>query len=262
MNRLEDLFDHRAIDTLARIGLGAGLVAMGILTILTGHVSLQGGQTWLESTPLVPIIVMLTAALLLAFGAMLLLPAATARGATYAAIMVLVWVAVISLPTSLSHAANIAGWLGPTELFVIAMGLRVLGLQGRGHGTTWLRWRDRARIALAVCFIVFGVSHFAYLEFTAGMIPAFLPFHTPLAALTGALHIAIGLGLLMGKTARLAIGFAALMMSSFVLLVHVPAVISTHGDLSQLIMLAKALLLASAAWMLSQRWNRDVEAQQ
>ncbi len=255
MNPFENLIGHRAVDPAARIGLGAGLVAMGVLAYLAGRFSLQG-QTWLDGSPLLAVLARLSAVPLAALGVMIVVPATAARGARYAAMLVLVWIALVSLPTALLQWASVAAWLGPCELFVIAMGLGVLSLTVNGHGALWRRWQKPVRLALAACFILFGLSHFAYLDFTAGMIPDFLPFHRVLAAGTGALHIMIGLGLALGRTARLAIGVGALMMSSFVLLVHVPATISSHGDPDQLTMLAKAVLLTCAAWILAHRWDR------
>jgi uncharacterized membrane protein len=258
MSRIETFFGRVEINFFARIGLAAGLVAMGLLSLMTGHPALQG-HTWLDASALLPLAAKLAGVLSIASGIMMLMPVSVARGSRYAGFFILVWIATISLPTSLTYPSNIAAWLGPAELFVIAMGLGVLGLQDQGHGGTWLRWRDRISIVLATCFILFGISHFAYLDFTGGMIPPFLPFHTELAAITGAMHIVIGLGLLVSRTARLAIAVGAAMMSSFVLLVHVPGVISSKGDPDQLVMLVKALLLSSAAWMLTYRWNQSGE---
>ena len=46
--------------------------------------------------------------------------------------------------------------------------------------------------------VVFGLSHFAYADFTASMIPAWMPARLILAYVTGAAHLAAGAALLLG----------------------------------------------------------------
>ena len=81
-----------------------------------------------------------------------------------------------------------------------------------------------ARILFGASCVVFGLAHFAYADFTAAMIPRVFPARLWLAYLTGACHVAAGLGILSSIFARLAATLEALMLSSFVLLVHVPSI--------------------------------------
>lgn len=67
-----------------------------------------------------------------------------------------------------------------------------------------------------------GLPHFAYAEITASMIPGWMPAHLILAYVTGAGHLAAGLGILTGVLPRLAATLEALMLSSFLLQVHMP----------------------------------------
>jgi uncharacterized membrane protein len=82
-----------------------------------------------------------------------------------------------------------------------------------------------ARISFGASCVVFGLAHFAYADFTAGMIPRWLPARLGLAYFTGACHVAAGLGMVSGVFARLAATLEALMLGSFVLLVHIPSIV-------------------------------------
>jgi uncharacterized membrane protein len=111
-----------------------------------------------------------------------------------------------------------------------------------------------ARILFGAACLVFGVSHFLYADFTAQMVPAFLPFHLPLAYITGAGHFAAGLALISGVLSRLAAVCEAAMMSLFVVLVHIPMVVAPiPADMTQLFwtMLCVACALSGAAWLLA-----------
>ncbi|HTM79602.1 DoxX family membrane protein [Asticcacaulis sp.] len=111
-----------------------------------------------------------------------------------------------------------------------------------------------ARTLFGIACLIFGLSHFLYADFTAQMVPAFLPFHLPLAYITGAGHAAAGLALISGVLSRLAAVCEAAMMSLFVVLVHIPMVIVTPpADMAQLFwtMLCVACALSGSAWLLT-----------
>jgi hypothetical protein len=61
-----------------------------------------------------------------------------------------------------------------------------------------------ARALFGAACVAYGAAHFAYASYTASMVPAWLPGRTGLAYLTGAFHVAAGLGLLVGILPRLA----------------------------------------------------------
>ena len=98
----------------------------------------------------------------------------------------------------------------------------------------------------AAC-VVLGVSHFVYLDVTAGMVPAWLPDRTGFAYLTGAGHLGAGLAILFGVLPRLAATLEASMISSFVLLLHAPSVFSQPSSRLQWTMLFVASAIAGAA---------------
>ena len=71
--------------------------------------------------------------------------------------------------------------------------------------------------------VFYGWSHFVYADYTARMVPAWLPGHLALAYLTGLGHVAAGLAIIVGILPRLAATLEATMMSLFGLLVWVPS---------------------------------------
>jgi uncharacterized membrane protein YphA (DoxX/SURF4 family) len=89
------------------------------------------------------------------------------------------------------------------------------------------------------------------------MIPNWLPLRLWLAYATGAGHIAAGLGILFAFRPRLAATLEALMMSSFVILVHVPSLIAASAPdwapsvRIQLTALFWASALAGSAWVVA-----------
>ncbi len=118
----------------------------------------------------------------------------------------------------------------------------------------FIRGRHAIRVVeilFGACCVGFGLSHFAYPDFTAGMVPHWLPARTGLAYFTGACHVAAGLGLATTVLARLAATLEALMLGAFVVLVHVPSFASApHWAPSRQIQgteLCLALLIAGSA---------------
>ena len=83
-----------------------------------------------------------------------------------------------------------------------------------------------ARVLFALGLIPTGLSHFVYLPYTVPLIPAFFPFRQGWAYITGACHLAAGLGVLVGVFPRLAAQLEALMLLLFTVIVWVPRVIA------------------------------------
>jgi uncharacterized membrane protein len=102
-----------------------------------------------------------------------------------------------------------------------------------------------------VTLLVFGLSHFLYIDFTAGMIPSWIPWRVSWAWFTGGAHIAAGLSILTAVQARLGSKMLAVMMSSFVVLVHIPRIMAAPGTIAEWRLGSCAILLAGAAWIVA-----------
>jgi uncharacterized membrane protein YphA (DoxX/SURF4 family) len=158
---------------------------------------------------------------------------------------------------------NIGRWLGFCEACAILVGAGLLWRSPPARGpsvsaarVTGAPWVSLARVSFGLCCIGFGLSHFAYAEFTADMIPRWLPARVWLAYFTGAAHIAAGLGIASAIVPRAAAVLEAIMMSAFVILVHLPSLVAPGPDWAptgrlQWTALCMSASLAGSAWLLA-----------
>jgi uncharacterized membrane protein len=142
----------------------------------------------------------------------------------------IVW-ALLKVP-ALIVAPQIEGvWLGFGELAVLLAGGWILFARlsalSYGSALAFATGESGIRIArylFAVWVIPIGISHFFYLKETINLIPAWIPFRMFWAYLTGAGHVAAGLGVLLSVVPRLAAAAEAAMLSIITFLVWVPAI--------------------------------------
>jgi len=179
--------------------------------------------------------------LLIALSLSLFVPRLTRLAGYALASFLVLWVLAFAVPRII--AGEEAAWLAPAEVLVVAIGAWV------ASGAD--RTQRALQIPFGLCLITFGVSHFLYLDFTAHMIPAYIPFHAPLAAFAGAGHIAAGLSLITGVIAWLGSALLAVMFSLFVLLLHIPRTLADPASRLEWTMLFHATALTGAAWLMA-----------
>jgi len=84
-----------------------------------------------------------------------------------------------------------------------------------------------AQLAFGLCALLFGAAHFVYMNYTAPMIPTWLPPSQEFwGYATGVFHIMAGVAILTGIQARLGVILAAVMYASFIPLVFVPVLMT------------------------------------
>lgn len=112
-----------------------------------------------------------------------------------------------------------------------------------------------ARVFFGLALVAFGFSHFAYLDLTAPLVPAWLPWHTGWAYFTGGAYLAAGAAVLSGVYARLAASLATLQMGLFLALVWVPRMVTGHITTFQWGESEATCALTAGAWVVADSWR-------
>lgn len=214
----------------------ATLIGFGVWSLVTG----QLGAIWQpipKALPFKEAQVYLCAVIALASGAGLLLKRTAAPAARLLLGYLVIWFLLSKGPSLVQAPLSVGPWENAAEsLGLIAAAWAIYAglaeasdrqLIGVAVGDNGIRI---VRVLFGLTLIVFGVAHFAYLNLTAPLVPAWLPAHTFWAYATGAAYIAAGAAVLSGPLRRLAAWLATLQMGLFTLLVWAPRLISGSRD--------------------------------
>jgi uncharacterized membrane protein len=210
---------------------GTALAGLAMLVLVYGNFTpllepLRTSSRWIE------VCVYASGAILLAASAGLLF----ARTASLSAIVIgaygLAWVVARVRPI-LIKPMSIGSWYGVCEAMGPLLGAWIiyalLHRTIKAHAVTMMTCDRALRVARflfgAAC-IEYGAAHFAFAAYTASMVPACLPGRMGIVYLTGACHIAAGLGLLVGILPSLAATLEAVMMGLFGVFVWLPSFFS------------------------------------
>ncbi len=128
----------------------------------------------------------------------------------------ILWTLICALPI-FSMPASIGSWYGFCEALTPLLSASIL--YGRGVRA--------AQVLFGLSCVFYGISHFIYADYTASMVPLWLPARLGFAYFTGVAHCAAGMGITIGVLPRLAATLEAVMMSLFGLLVWVPSFFMT-----------------------------------
>jgi uncharacterized membrane protein YphA (DoxX/SURF4 family) len=171
----------------------------------------------------------------------------------------LLWLLLLKLPHVVMMPLQEFNWLGFGEIAVIVAGAWVIFAEERGQArSSSLKFATGAsgvriaRIIFALALIPIGLSHFVYATQTIGFIPTWLPFRPFWAYLTGAGHIAAGLGVLFGVVPRLAAMLEAAMIGVFTALVWVPLVVKDPASQLNWTGFLISWIIAAAAWVVAE----------
>jgi uncharacterized membrane protein len=169
--------------------------------------------------------------------------------------------AALSVPPILSEPLSIGAWYPFCEALTALVGASILYAmlhrKSRGLGTLIASEGcvRTAQVLFGLTCVFYGWSHFVYAEYTAGMVPTWLPGRLAFAYFTGLAHIAAGIAIIFRLLPRLAAILEAIMMSLFGLLVWVPSffamprpkwAVPTEHQWSELTV---NLMLAASAWL-------------
>ncbi len=248
------------------LALGHSLFAVGLIGL--GMLSLGSGDfaySWQPVPPWVPWRTALAylSGLILVITAIGVLVRRWARPATQViGLYLLVLLLALHLTRVLYSPGDLGRWLGLAENLALVCGAWILVCllplsTPRAELKVWQKVRFPQMLFAAAC-VVLGLSHFVYLEVTAGMVPAWLPYRIGFAYLTGAGHFAAGVAILLMIIPGVAATLEASMISSFVLLLHIPAVVADPRSRLQWTMLCVASALAGSAWILAGSLQKEM----
>ncbi len=229
------------------IALAVSMLGLGMLGFITGDFALNW-QPVPAGVPGRTMLAYVTAALFWTLGAGLLFDRFKYSFGIATAVAFFVWALLLHGPGVVRDPLNVLPWLGFTERLQVAGGALMLAAT-QAPGTSFARWGMLVgRISFGVSLPIYGLSHWAYPQFTADMIPAFIPAHLFWAYFTGGAHLAAGIAFLTNVLVRLASVLFAVMVSGFVLLLHLPRTIADPGNRTEWTMIVIALTISAAAW--------------
>jgi uncharacterized membrane protein YphA (DoxX/SURF4 family) len=153
----------------------------------------------------------------------------------------------------LAHPAVYVAYSGAAEQSAIAAGaLIVFAANAQIAPKLAARLTRVGRFVFAVCVLLFGGAHFAYLRETIAFVPKWLPPNQVFwAYATGIGHIAAGLAILTGVRARLAAIPLTAMYAAFTLLVHTPMLLADPSSRTNWSESALNLALIGVAWVVA-----------
>jgi uncharacterized membrane protein len=233
---------------VARVAFAVGMIALGVTGLLFRDFELVWGPlpSWVHGRVALSCVCAIIA---LALGIALLVRRTAATASLWLVIYVALWMLLVRLPTAIRHPLIEVTWESWGEIALLLSGawsiyadLRARTPDERERG---LRF---ARVLFGLALIPIGLSHFAYLGNTAGLVPKWLPYRRGWVYLTGTGHLAAGLGSLFGVLPKLAAALESAMLGIFTVLVWIPLVIAapgTHGNWTE-IWTSYALTVAAA----------------
>jgi uncharacterized membrane protein YphA (DoxX/SURF4 family) len=239
---------------------GLGAVALGLVGLAWGDFALQW-QPVPDGVPGRTMLAYATGAALVLAGAVLTWRRMAAFGAAALTSLYAAGVILLHGPRAAAHPLALALWSGAAEqLVLVAGGLIAYVSSARIDAKLSARLSRFARLGFGACLLVFGAAHFYYLDFTAAMVPKWIPPGQVFwACATGAAHIAAGLAILSGVQARLAAMLVTAMFAGFSILLHVPNLLADPASHLQWVINAINLALTGAAWIVADSLAPDVE---
>jgi uncharacterized membrane protein YphA (DoxX/SURF4 family) len=239
--------------SLGRLMIAVGLLGFGALTLIYDDFGLdwQRVPNWVAGRGA---LAYAAGAIEVAAAAALLLRQTAALAAFVLTPYTLLWVLLLDVPPLLSNLGVEGAWLSVGERTELFAGVWILAitLARAQNKMTLQRFTDDqalhvARVVFGLALIPLGLSHLVYPS-AVSFVPAWLPFRMVWLDATGIGHIAAGVALTVSVLPRLAAVLEAAMMTSFVLLIHVPRVVASPHSRMEWTMLCIATAFSGAAW--------------
>jgi hypothetical protein len=237
------------------------IVSLGVLCVADSAVV----AVWQPIPALVPahaFLLYLCALVCLLAGAGLLFARSASLSSRVLAAWLMAWLLILRLPTVIV-SPGVDSWWASAEVAVMTAAAWVLALWFAGEPAaadlafaSGKRGMRLARSLFGLALIPFGLAHFIYPGATAPLVPAWLPWHTAWAYLTGVAFIAAGVAAITGVLGRLASLLVTAQIGGFTLLVWLPVVIRGHANAGQWHEFVTSYALTAGAWMVADSYRR------
>jgi uncharacterized membrane protein len=245
----------------ARVVLSSGMLGLGIIGLIYGDFALQ----W-QPVPAIPLrheLAYVAAILMIMIGIALLIERATPIAARVLFIYLLLWL-FLKLRAIAAAPTMEATWLGFGEIGSLAAGCWIMCAwftdspdNALLHFATGPRGVRAAQLAFGACLIPVGISHFVYLRETVQLIPTWIPLPAGWAYLTGAGHIAAGVGILVSVVPRLAAKLEAAMLTVITALVWIPVVAAAPAVRINWTALLISWAISAGAWVVASSFDSE-----
>lgn len=241
----------------SQIAFGLLMTALGIQGLIIAKFTTIWAPVPADA-PARNVFILITAALSLICGVGLLWSRSAPRAARGLLIAFVIWFILWRIRALFTASLVEGTWSAGATLVMIAASWTLFAVlatdadRNRFSFATGDRGVRIAQILYGIAMIPFGYAHFAYLQHTADLVPAWLPWHLAWAYFTGAAFIAAAIAILFNTRARLAIALSAAMMGAFGLFVWVPVVVKstvTAGDWGEF---ASTVALTIGGWVVAE----------
>jgi uncharacterized membrane protein len=248
--------------TVSHLFFALTIVAIAAIGLLGGSFApiLAGVPKWLPDRQLLAYACNF---LLLVCGAGLLARRTTAPAALVLLVYLIIWTLLFKVPFIVRQPLVEASYQTTGENAVLIAGAWVLYVAFAADAKQWqFRFaggnsgQPIAHVIYGLALIAFGLSHFAYLDLTAPIIPSWIPGHIFWAYFTGAAYVAAGIAIVSGAFARLAALLVAFQIALITLLVWGPVVLSGHMSAMDRQETAVSWALTAAAFVLATSFGR------
>lgn len=196
--------------------------------------------------------------LLVACGGGLLARRTAAPAALVLLVYLIVWTLLFKIPLIIRQPLVEVGYQTCGENAVLIAGAWILYAVSASHSKQWefriLSGDFGVRIAqflYGLALTAFGLSHFAYLNLTAPLVPAWLPAPVFWAYLTGTIYVVTGIAVVTGIGASLGAAVSALQIAIITLLVWGPIVLAGHLSRFNWQETVVSWSLTAAAWVVA-----------
>lgn len=238
---------------IGRLFFVAAIVFFGLQHLIYGEFVtrlLPPWPTWVPGRVLWPYVLGLA---LIAAGVLLESPRFARRTGLIVGATTLVSALLLALPAAVADASIGIAWTNAGKALALAGSAWIVAaFTAPGSSTNWDRWYVAiGRGTLAGFFVLAGIQHFLWAKFVAMLVPAWIPGAMFWTYFAGIALIAGGIGLWIPATARWAAWLSALMIFTWVLVLHVPRALSDLGNANEATAVFEALAFSGAALLLA-----------